>query len=179
MKISIRSVFLAFMFLTVLLSGCASASTPVPPTPILPTLTPTIKPGSGTFATDLSREASPEYGLIFIIDQDNPDQIAGYMVFCGNAGGLSMPQLEGLSRTNVKINENKFAIDNQNILIQGQITKTDTMEGTIEAKSQEATNCAIPQNGQWIAQCGVPTGLSFLSIGGKSFSEDDLEGSCT
>lgn len=34
MKKSIGSVFLAFVFLTVLLSGCAPASTPVPPTSI-------------------------------------------------------------------------------------------------------------------------------------------------
>lgn len=43
MKKPIRSVFVAFVFLTVLLSGCASASTPVPPTftPLpLPTDTP-------------------------------------------------------------------------------------------------------------------------------------------
>ena len=41
MKKSIGSVFLAFVFLTVLLSGCAPASTPVPPTLIsIPTNTP-------------------------------------------------------------------------------------------------------------------------------------------
>jgi hypothetical protein len=44
MKKSIGSVFLAFVFLTVLVSGCAPAPTPVPPTftpsPILPTFTP-------------------------------------------------------------------------------------------------------------------------------------------
>lgn len=44
MKKSIGSVFLAFVFLTVLLSGCAPASTPIPPTftpsPIPPTFTP-------------------------------------------------------------------------------------------------------------------------------------------
>lgn len=42
MKKSIRSVFLAFVVLTVLLIGCAPASTPVPPTStlILPTFTP-------------------------------------------------------------------------------------------------------------------------------------------
>jgi ABC-type transport system substrate-binding protein len=43
-KKSIKSVFLIFIVLTVLLSGCASTSTPVPPTytpsPIPPTLTP-------------------------------------------------------------------------------------------------------------------------------------------
>jgi uncharacterized delta-60 repeat protein len=42
MKKSIGSVFLAFMFLIILLSGCAPASTPVPPTltPLPPTETP-------------------------------------------------------------------------------------------------------------------------------------------
>jgi hypothetical protein len=44
MKKSIQAVFLAFVFLTVLLSGCTPASTPVPPTftpsPIPPTFTP-------------------------------------------------------------------------------------------------------------------------------------------
>lgn len=39
MKKSIGSVFLAFVFLTALLSGCAPASTPVPPTGIPPTET--------------------------------------------------------------------------------------------------------------------------------------------
>ncbi len=41
MKKSIGLVFLTFMFLTVLLSGCAPASTPVPPTltPLPPTET--------------------------------------------------------------------------------------------------------------------------------------------
>lgn len=139
---------------------------------------PIVTPASGAFSTDLSSEASPEYGLIFIVEQDNPNQIAGYMVFCGSGGGLSMPRLEGLSGTNVEISENKFTIDNENVLIQGQITATNMMEGTIEAKSQDALNCTIPQNAQWIAQCGLPTGLSFLTIHGKSFSEDDLEGSC-
>lgn len=44
MKKTIGSVFLGFMFLAILLSGCASASTPIPPTltftPIPPTDTP-------------------------------------------------------------------------------------------------------------------------------------------
>lgn len=89
-----------------------------------------------------------------------------------------MPTLTGLMGTDVDIKEGKFAIDNQDVLIQGQITDTVTMEGTIEGKSADATKCAIPQNGQWIAKCGTPTGLAFLTIRGKSFSRDVLEGPC-
>lgn len=50
MKKSYQSVFFAFVFLTVLLSGCAPASTPVPPTltPILPTATYTPIPPTST-----------------------------------------------------------------------------------------------------------------------------------
>lgn len=52
MRKSIGSVFLAFVFLTILLSGCAPASTPIPPTftlvptntPIPPTAVPTYMP---------------------------------------------------------------------------------------------------------------------------------------
>ena len=59
MKKSIQSVFFAFVVLTVLLSGCAPASTPVPPTftpfptntPIPPTVTPTLTPTSTEEAT--------------------------------------------------------------------------------------------------------------------------------
>ncbi|WKZ34292.1 MAG: glycoside hydrolase family 99-like domain-containing protein [Anaerolineales bacterium] len=46
MEKSIQSVFLAFVLLTVLLSGCAPASTPIPPaptSPIAPTIQPTIE----------------------------------------------------------------------------------------------------------------------------------------
>jgi hypothetical protein len=49
MKKSIGSVFLAFVFLTVLLSGCAPASTPVPPTLIS---TPTSIPPTAVPPTD-------------------------------------------------------------------------------------------------------------------------------
>ncbi|MFZ2096529.1 MAG: hypothetical protein WAV05_07805 [Anaerolineales bacterium] len=50
MKKSIQSVFLAFIFITVVLSGCASATTPVPPTltPIPPTATYTPIPPTST-----------------------------------------------------------------------------------------------------------------------------------
>jgi hypothetical protein len=50
MKKSIGAVFLVFVFLTVLLSGCAPASTPVPPTltPIPPTTTYTPIPSAST-----------------------------------------------------------------------------------------------------------------------------------
>ena len=48
MKKSIGSVFLVFVFLTVLSSGCAPATTPIPPTfapsPIPPTATPKSEP---------------------------------------------------------------------------------------------------------------------------------------
>ena len=48
MKKSIQSLFLAFVVLTVLLSGCAPASTPIPPTQIPPTFTPSPIPPTFT-----------------------------------------------------------------------------------------------------------------------------------
>ena len=48
MKKSIGSVFLAFVFLTVLLSGCAPASTPVPPTLMPTSIPPTAVPPTDT-----------------------------------------------------------------------------------------------------------------------------------
>ena len=48
MKKSIQPLFLAFVVLTVLLSGCAPASTPIPPTQIPPTLTPSPIPPTFT-----------------------------------------------------------------------------------------------------------------------------------
>lgn len=73
MKKSIQSVFLAFVMLTVLLSGCAPASTPVPPTftpeptatatPTPPTATPTPPPLSFTVTVPSN---TPEYTIVFI-----------------------------------------------------------------------------------------------------------------
>jgi len=48
MKKSIQSLFLAFVVLTVLLSGCTPASTPIPPTQIPPTFTPSPIPPTFT-----------------------------------------------------------------------------------------------------------------------------------
>src|SRR5262245_32903552 len=48
MKKSIQSLFLAFVVLTVLLSGCAPALTPIPPTQIPPTFTPSPIPPTFT-----------------------------------------------------------------------------------------------------------------------------------
>ena len=48
MKKSIQPLFLAFVVLTVLLSGCAPASTPIPPTQIPPTFTPSPIPPTFT-----------------------------------------------------------------------------------------------------------------------------------
>jgi hypothetical protein len=67
MKKSIQSVFLAFVFLTVLSSGCAPDSTPVPPTftpsPIPPTFTPeptaTIVPATATVVPPTPTPLSP------------------------------------------------------------------------------------------------------------------------
>lgn len=76
MNKTIRSVFLVFILLTVLLSGCAPASTPVPPTftpsPILPTNTsnPTITPEPTFTATpptviDIPIQIAPPDGSTF------------------------------------------------------------------------------------------------------------------
>jgi hypothetical protein len=156
--------FIFSLAIVLLLIGCSSQ--------------PSIKPAAGTFATDLTKAASPSYGLVFIIDPNNLDRIAGYMVMCGEGGGLSMPIQDGLLGTDVDIKEGQFTIDNQDVLIQGKIIDAVTLEGTIEAKSADATKCAIPQSGQWTAKCGAPTGLSLLTIRGRSFLEDVLEGPC-
>ena len=107
--------------------------------------TPTIKSATGTFATDLTQAASPEYGLIFIIGPNENNKIAGYMVMCGEGGNLSMPVKEGLLGLDVDIQENQFTIDNQEIFIHGKFTDATTLEGTIRAKSE---SCRIPQNAQ-------------------------------
>jgi len=59
MKKIIQSVFLAFIFITVLLSGCSPATTPVPPTltPIPPTFTPI--PPTATYTLTATPTSTP------------------------------------------------------------------------------------------------------------------------
>jgi len=73
MKKSIQSVFFAFVVLTVLLSGCAPASTPIP-TSVLPTFTPspippTFTPEPTTTATIIP---SPTPFWSTVVPVDNP-----------------------------------------------------------------------------------------------------------
>jgi hypothetical protein len=154
---------LAYIGLIFIMMGCGAPATP------------TIKPATGTFATDLTQAASPDFGLIFIIEPNENNKIAGYMVMCGEGGNLSMPVKEGLLGLDVDIKDNQFTIDNQEIFIQGKFTNATTLEGTIRAKSE---SCSIPQNAQWTAKCGAPTGLSYLTIHGRGFSDEALTGSC-
>jgi hypothetical protein len=151
-----------FLMLSLLFTSCGSGE-------------PIITPAAGTFATDLTKAASPDYGLLFIIEPNVKNKISGYMVMCGQGGGLSMPTQEGLTGVDVDIKDNQFTIDNQEVLIQGKFTDATTLAGTIQAKSG---NCNIPQNAQWTATCGAPTGLSYLTIHGRSFSKEVLTGSC-
>ena len=80
MKKSIQSVFLAFVFLTVLLSGCAPASTPVLPTftpsPIPPTFTPeptrTIVPATATATPTATPTEAPDYPGYTMVDIGSP-----------------------------------------------------------------------------------------------------------
>ena len=58
MKKSIQPLFLAFVVLTVLLSGCAPASTPIPPTQIPPTFTPSPIPPTFTPEPTATQEST-------------------------------------------------------------------------------------------------------------------------
>jgi hypothetical protein len=58
MKKSIQSWFLAFVVLTVLLSGCAPDSTPFPPTQIRPTFTPSPIPPTFTPEPTVTEEST-------------------------------------------------------------------------------------------------------------------------
>jgi hypothetical protein len=75
MKKSIQLAFLAFVVLSVLLSGCAPASTPLPPTftpfptntPIPPTVTPTLTPTPTLVPSPTVTPAAPD-STLFIAD---------------------------------------------------------------------------------------------------------------
>jgi len=90
MKKSIGSVFLAFMFLTILLSGCASASTPVPPTltPIPPTFTPIP---TNTLAPTNTPTPAP-----IVILPNEPVRIAYLLAETGNAAALGIDAKRGI-----------------------------------------------------------------------------------
>jgi hypothetical protein len=60
MKISIRSVFLLFICTAVLLSGCGSASTPVPSTPAASPIPSTFTPESTITATLIPSSPTPQ-----------------------------------------------------------------------------------------------------------------------
>jgi hypothetical protein len=77
MKKSIGLVFFAFVFLTVLLSGCASASTPVPPTftPAPPTNTP-LPTATSTKSPTFTPEPTPTHIGVLALNKDFSDLIA-------------------------------------------------------------------------------------------------------
>ena len=107
MKKSIGLVFLAFVFLTVLLSGCTPASTPVPPTPIPPTDTPVptampTKPPTSTPIPPTPTVEPPSLATEFLTDvqvleTDNFNNLNNWSTWNSASGKLSdgMFELQG------------------------------------------------------------------------------------
>lgn len=100
MKKSIGSVFLVFAFLAILLSGCAPASTPVPPTstftPIPPTDTPvpTATPTKPPTVTPTPTIAPPSVATEFLTDvkvlsYDSFDNIKNWDLWDSQTGSIT------------------------------------------------------------------------------------------
>ena len=140
MKKSIQSVFFAFVLLTVLLSGCAPASTPVPPTftPLptdtpLPTKTPVptktpIPPTATIPAPDKTLEFLNGVQVVYIDTFDNPSR--GGWGF--DAGKVKDGILEVIGKNwNGLVRDRDFN-DNQGIIVDFTYTKGSVFEMLVD-----------------------------------------------
>lgn len=144
MKKSIQSVFLAFVFLTVLLSGCAPASTPVPPTstpPPLPTETPlptktpvpTKTPIPPT-ATIQAPDKTLEYlNGVQVVNIDTFDLVTDKWGSGLISGGISNGVLNVIGKDWNGIGRNKAFKDNQGIIIDFTYTKGSVFEMYVDS----------------------------------------------
>lgn len=180
---NLRSVFCLVCVLVLIsqaLAGCAG-TTDLPPSATAaksPTATSlprsSVKLAAGPFEFPSDAADSPAtFGLVLIIEQANRNQVTAYTLICGGSSGPSLPGLSGLTGTDVAIRDGKFAIENEDILLSGEVVDPGTVRGSIAAKSAEASRCGIPPDGkQFVARCGNFLGLEYLILGGKSFSLD-------
>jgi len=100
MKKSIGSVFLMFAFLTVLLNGCAPASTPIPPVPTathiaIPTATNTPVPPSPTVIP----ETDIVTGRVYLFDTNEPIKIEILLLHASSEGWLTDIESPALNKT--------------------------------------------------------------------------------
>src|SRR3990172_316811 len=144
MKKSIGSVFLAFVFLTVLLSGCAPASTPVPPTSV----------GEKPVAGGVQGNNDPQtFKLLLIVFNDNSGVIDYVELACAPQGTIS-----GFPVTvakDVKVAGGQFRAEDNDVVIQGQFISSTEVEGTIHALTDDARSCGVPDEGKWTAKCDL------------------------
>ena len=144
MKKSIQSVFLAFVFLTILLSGCAPASTPVPPTstpPPLPTETPlptktpvpTKTPIPPT-ATIQAPDKTLEYlNGVQVVNIDTFDLVTDKWGSGLISGGISNGVLTVIGNNWNGIGRNRSFNDNQGIIIDFTYTKGSVFEMFVDS----------------------------------------------
>lgn len=186
---NLRSFFCLVCVLVLMsqtLSGCNGTAALPPSAPAVspataaksPTATSlprsSVKLAAGPFEFPSAAADSPStFGLVFIIEQENRNQVAAYSLICGGSSGPSLPGLSGLMGTDVAIDNGKFIIDNEDVLRSGEVVDPVTIQGSVAAKSPAAFRCGIPPNGQrFVARCGNFLGLEFLVLGGKEFPLD-------
>lgn len=141
MKRSIKSVFLAFVFLTVLLSGCAPALTPVPPTstplPLptdtetpLPTKTPVpTKTPIPPTATIQAPDKTLEYlNGVQVVNIDTFDLVTNKWGSGLFSGGISNGVLNVIGKDWNGIGRNRNFNENQGIIIDFTYTKGSVFE---------------------------------------------------
>ncbi|MFN8490888.1 MAG: hypothetical protein U0350_25065 [Caldilineaceae bacterium] len=133
------------------------------PSPTVTTLSST-KPAAGAFVTSYST-----YGIFFVVDAKNRDQLAAYLISCG-IEGWSLPVQPGLMGSKVPIKNSKFLIDNADVRLSGQFIDPVTVQGTITIKTNQAMQCHTSENMEWTAKCGEPNPFKALFIGGEAVS---------
>jgi len=127
-------------------------------------------PAVGSYATDVTPspdDASTAYALLFVVRQGAVDELAAYLISCGSPG-WTLPTIDELVGTSVKIEDGQFTIDNAAVTLNGRFRDSLTIEGTVAAKSEEAARCGVPTSANWVATCGKQSGVRTLFVEGEA-----------
>lgn len=183
---NLRSFFCLVCVLVLMsqtLSGCNGTAALPPSAPAVspttaaksPTATSlprsSVKLAAGPFEFPSAAADSPStFGLVFIIEQENRNQVAAYSLICGGSSGPSLPGLSGLMGTDVAIDNGKFIIDNEDVLRSGEVVDPVTIQGSVAAKSPAAFRCGIRQtvNGL-LHDVAIFLGWNFWFLAARSF----------